>query len=183
LAELDRNLMDMQSRRVFEDYARNFNQATNAAQTAFENQQKRQQGIGQLLAGIGQARSQEAVRGASAMGQLGVGQANIGTTGQNMLQNQIQAQTQLGGLAQTQEQAVLDAARANALAQQYEPFQRVSFMSDVFKPSIGSGQSKMISEAAPDASPLSQAIGVGIAGLGVNQGLKNPFGELFGRST
>jgi hypothetical protein len=181
LAELDRNLMDMQSRRIFEDYARNFNQATNASQTAFENQQKRQQGVAQLLAGIGQGQSQEAIRGGSAMGQLGIAQANLGTTGQNMLQNQIQAQTQLGGLGQTQEQAELDAARANALAQQYEPFQRVSFMSDIFKPTIGSAQNTLTAKAAPDPSPLSQAIGVGIGALGVNKALSNPFGDLFGR--
>jgi hypothetical protein len=180
LAELDRNLMDMQSRRVFEDYARNFNQATNASQTAFENQQKRQQGVANLLAGIGQAKSQEAIRGGSAMGQLGIAQANLGTTGQNMLQNQIQAQTQLGGLGQTQAQAELDATRANALAQQYEPFQRVSFMSDIFKPSIGSAQNTLVSKAAPDPSPLSQAIGVGIGALGINKSLNNPFGDLFG---
>ena len=180
LAELDRNLMDMQSRRVFEDYARNFNQATNASQTAFENQQKRQQGISQLLGGIGQGKSQEAIRGGSALGQLGISQANLGGAGQNMLQNQIQGQSQLGGLGQQQEQRQLDASRANALAQQYEPYQRVNFMSDIFKPSIGSAQTTMMTNVAPNASPLSQAIGAGIAGLGVNKALGNPFGNLFG---
>ena len=180
LAELDRNLMDMQSRRIFEDYARNFNQATNASQTAFENQQKRQQGVAQLLAGIGQGQSQEAIRGGSALGQLGIAQANIGGAGQNMLQNRIQAQSQLGGLSQQQSQRELDAARANALAQQYEPYQRVNFMSDIFKPSIGSAQTTLGTTVAPNASPLSQAIGAGIAGLGLNKALNNPFGNLFG---
>lgn len=180
LAELDRNLMDMQSRRVFEDYARNFNQATNASQTAFENQQKRQQGVAQLLAGIGQGKSQEAIRGGSALGQLGTAQANIGGAGQNMLQNQIQGQSQLGGLGQQQSQRELDAARANALAQQYEPYQRVNFMSDIFKPSIGSSQTTIGTNVAPNASPLSQAVGAGIAGLGLNKALNNPFGNLFG---
>ena len=180
LAELDRNLMDMQSRRVFEDYARNFNQATNASQTAFENQQKRQQGVAQLLAGIGQGKSQEAIRGGSALGQLGIAQANLGGAGQNMLQNQIQGQSQLGGLGQQQAQRELDASRANALAQQYEPYQRVNFMSDIFKPSIGSAQTTLGTTVAPNASPLSQAVGAGIAGLGLNKALSNPFGNLFG---
>ena len=181
LAELDRNLMDMQSRRVFEDYSRNFNQATNASQTAFENQQKRQQGISQLLGGIGQGKSQEAIRGGSALGQLGVAQANLGSAGQGMLQNQIQGQSQLGALGQTQAQRELDATRANALAQQYEPYQRVNFMSDIFKPSIGSSQSTLGSTVAPSASPLSQAIGMGVGALGINNALKNPMGNLFGK--
>jgi hypothetical protein len=180
LSELDRNLTNIQSQRIFEDYSRNFNQATNASQTAFENQQKRQQGVAQLLAGIGQGQSQEAVRGASAMGQLGTSQANIGSTGQNMLQNQIQGQSQLGALGQNQAQRELDANRANALAQQYEPYQRVNFMSDIFKPSIGSSSSTLGMTVAPNASPLSQAVGAGIAGLGLNKGLGNPFGNLFG---
>ena len=181
LSELDRNLTNIQSQRIFEDYSRNFNQATNASQTAFENQQKRQQGVAQLLAGIGQGQSQESVRGASAMGQLGGAQANLGSTGQNLLQNQIQTQSQLGSLGQNQEQRELDASRANALAQQYEPYQRVNFMSDIFKPSIGSSQSTLGMTVAPTASPLSQAIGMGIGALGINNSLKNPMGELFGK--
>ena len=181
LSELDRNLTNIQSQRIFEDYSRNFNQATNASQTAFENQQKRQQGVAQLLAGIGQGQSQESVRGASAMGQLGGAQANLGSTGQNLLQNQIQTQSQLGSLGQNQEQRELDASRANALAQQYEPYQRVNFMSDIFKPSVGSSQSTLGMTVAPTASPLSQAIGMGIGALGINNSLKNPMGELFGK--
>ena len=61
-AELGRNLADIQSRRVFEDLSRNFNQAQNAAQTAFENQQRRQQGVASLLGGLGTAAGTEAVR-------------------------------------------------------------------------------------------------------------------------
>jgi len=181
LSEFNRNLTDLTSRRIFEDYSRNFNQATNQAQTAFEGQQKRQQGVAQLLAGIGQGKAQEAIRGAGAFGQLGTSQANLGGAGQNMLQNQIQTQTQLGALGQQQSQRELDASRANALAQQYEPYQRVNFMSDIFKPNIGSSQSTIGTNVAPTASPLSQAIGTGIGALGVNQALKNPVGDLFGK--
>jgi|TARA_R110001606_G_scaffold344212_2_gene492896 hypothetical protein len=179
LSEFNRNLTDVQSRKIFEDYAANFNQATNQAQSAFENQQKRQQGVGQLLAGIGQGRSQEAVRGASAYGGLGTTQANMGGAGQNMLSNQLQAQSQFGALGQQQAQRELDASRANALAQQYEPYQRVNFMSDIFKPNIGSSTSAIGTNVAPSASPLSQAIGAGIAGLGLNKALGNPMADLF----
>jgi hypothetical protein len=181
-AELGRNLADIQSRRIFEDLSRNFSQAQNAAQTTFENQQRRQQGIAQLLGNLGQAQSQEAVRQAATLGTLGTSQANLATAGQNMLAQQAQVQSQLGAIGQTQAQRELDAARQTELQQAFEPFQRIGFMADIFKPQIGSAQSTLGTNVAPSASPLSQAIGVGIGALGLNKALGNPFGGLFGGS-
>jgi len=180
--ELGRNLADIQSRRVFEDLSRNFNQAQNAAQTAFENQQRRQQGVSQLLAGIGSGQSQEAVRLGGGIAGLGTAQANIAGAGQNLLGQETQILSQLGALRQTDEQRRLDAARQSSLQESYEPFQRISFMSDIFKPQIGSAGSTLGVAVAPAPSPLSQAIGVGIGALGLNRGLGNPLGNLFGQS-
>jgi len=174
-SELGRNLLDIQSRRIFEDLSRNFNQAQNAAQTAFEAQQQRQQGVSQLLAGIGAGQSQEAVRTAGGIGQFGTQQANIAGTGQGLIGQQAQLETQLGALQQTQAQRELDAARQSQLQQSFEPFQRIGFTSDIFKPSIGTAQSVLGATTAPTPSPLSQAIGVGIAGFGLQQQLGNPF--------
>jgi hypothetical protein len=186
-AELSRGLVDIQSRRVFEDLSRNFSQAQNAAQTAFENQQKRQQGISQLLAGVGQIGSQEGIRTASGIGQFGTLQANLAGTGQGLVGQQAQLLSQLGSLRQTQEQRELDAARQAQLQTAYEPFQRIGFTSDIFKPSIGTGSSTIGVATAPSPSPLSQAIGVGIGALGINNALGNPlgnvFGSLFGKKT
>jgi len=179
-AELSRNLADIQSRRVFEDLSRNFNQAQNAAQTAFESQQRRQQGLAQLLAGIGTTQSQEAVRLGAGIGGLGTTQANLAGAGQNLLAQQSQLQSQLGAIGQTQEQRALDAARQSQLQQAFEPFQRISFVSDIFKPSIGSASTTLGTNVAPSASPLSQAIGLGIGALGLNRALDNPLGGLFG---
>lgn len=181
-AELDRNLADIQSRRIFEDLSRNFNQAQNAAQTAFENQQRRQQGVAQLLGGLGSTTSQEAARLGAGIAGIGTTQANIAGTGQSLIGQQSQLFSQLGAAQQTQAQRELDAARQSELQQSYEPFQRVSFMSDIFKPQIGSAQSTLGVQVAPSPSPISQAIGAGIAGFGVNKALGNPFGELFGSS-
>ena len=178
-SELVRNLLDVQSRRIFEDLSRNFNQAQNAAQTTFENQQQRQQGISQLLAGLGQAESQEGIRLAGGIGQFGTQQAGLAGTGQGLIGQQAQLESQLGSLRQTQEQRVRDAERQTALQQAYEPFQRASFISDIFKPSIGSAQSTLGATVAPSPSPLSQAVGLGIAGLGLQTQLGNPFGNLF----
>jgi len=177
-SELTRNLLDVQSRRIFEDLSRNFNQAQNAAQTAFESQQQRQQGISQLLAGVGQAQSQEGIRTGAGIGQFGAQQAALAGVGQGLIGQQAQLQSQLGALGQTQAQRELDAARQSTLQQAFEPFQRVSFTSDIFKPAIGSAQSTLGQTVAPSPSPFSQAIGAGIAGLGINKGLGNPLGQL-----
>ena len=181
-AELSRNLADIQSRRIFEDLSRNFNQAQNAAQTAFENQQRRQQGVAQLLGGLGSTTAQEASRIGGGIANIGATQANLAGTGQSLIGQQAQLFSQLGATQQTQAQRELDAARQSQLQQSFEPFQRVSFMSDIFKPQIGSAQSTIGQAVAPSPSPISQAIGAGIAGFGLNRALDNPFGGLFGSS-
>jgi len=180
--ELTRNLTDIQSRRVFEDLSRNFNQAQNAAQTTFENQQRRQQSVAQLLGGLGASQSQEAVRLGGGIAGLGTTQANLAGVGQNLLGQETQVLSQLGALRQTDEQRRLDAERQSTLQQSYEPFQRISFMSDIFKPQIGSAGSTLGMNVAPSPSPLSQAIGAGMGVFGINKGLGNPLGSLFGQS-
>jgi len=182
-AELDRNLADIKSRRVFEDLSRNFSQAQNAASTAFENQQRRGQGISGLLGQIGQAQSQEGSRLGQGIGQFGTLQANLAGIGQGLVGQETQTLSSLGALRQTQDQRELDAARQGTLQQSYEPFQRVGFISDIFKPSIGSSSSTIGRATAPSPSPLSQAIGVGIGALGINKALDNPFGDLLGSIT
>ena len=182
-AELDRNLADIKSRRIFEDLSRNFSQAQNAASTAFENQQKRQQGISQLLAGVGQVQSQEGIRAGSGIGAVGTQQANLAGIGLGLVGEQTQLLSQLGSVQQTQAQRELDALRQSQLQRSYEPFQRVGFMGDIFKPSIGSAQSTLGVVTAPSPSPLSQAIGVGVGAFGLNRALDNPFGNLFGTGT
>jgi hypothetical protein len=179
-SELGRNLLDIQSRRIFEDLSRNFNQAQNSAQTAFENQQRRQQGVSQLLGGLGSSQSQEALRLGGGIAGIGTQQANLAGQGQNLLGQQAQIQSQLGSLAQTQAQRELDAARQSELQQSFEPFQRISFMSDIFKPQIGSAGSTLGMAVAPAPSPLSQGIGAGMGVFGINKALKNPLGSLFG---
>ena len=177
--ELNRNLFDIQSRRIFEDQSRNYNQAQNAAQSAFENQQRRQQNISQLLSGIGATQAQTALSGAQTAGQLGTQQAGIATLGQNLIGQQAQIESQFGALRQSQAQRELDAARQTKMQRLYEPFQRIGYMADIFKPQISSGQSTLQATTAPSPSFLSQGIGAGIAGLGLNQALGNPIGNYF----
>jgi hypothetical protein len=71
----------------------------------------------------------------------------------------------LGANQQKQTQAELDAARATTLAREYEPFQRIGFISDIYAKTPTSQQS-LTTASAPDPSPFSQIIGAGIAGYG-----------------
>ena len=137
-------------------------------------------GLGSGLAGIGAGQAQEAARLGLGIGSLGTTQANIASAGQNMLGQQSQIQSALGALGQTQAQRGLDAAYQNDLRQQYEPYQRYNWMSDIIKPTIGSSSSTLAATTAPNPSGLSQLIGGGIGLLGVNKAIGNPLGGLFG---
>ena len=180
---------------------------TQVGQQAFEDQQRRQLqqaqqymglggaqagaqaqyaqtmgGLGTSLGSIGQAQAQEATRLGLGIGSLGTTQANIAGAGQNMLGQQAQVQSQLGALGQAQTQRENDIAYQNALKQQYEPYQRYTWFSDILKPTIGSSQSSITSATAPNPSVWSQLIGAGIGGLGLNKAIGNPIGTLFGGS-
>ena len=143
-SELARNLADIQSKRIFEDYSANFSQAQAQAMNAFQNQQGRLQQAGQTALGAGTAVGQAAISG------LGQGDASF-------LSN-------LGEKTRGYEQSVIDAARQSSIQQEYEPFQRISFLSDIYK-GAPSSQQTISQTSAPSPSLASQAGGLGIAAL------------------
>jgi hypothetical protein len=162
LGELQRNLLDLQSRRIFEDMSKNFGQAQNA----FAAQQARQQNVSQLLGRIGETTGTEAERYSKGLGAFGSAQAQMAPLGQQLTGNEVTMMSQLGGMRQRQAQVELDAARQSELQQAYEPFQRIAWTSDIFKPSIGSAGSVLGRKVEPSPSPWSQAIGAGVGALG-----------------
>jgi len=104
---------------------------------------------------------------------------------QNLAQQQIKGLGSLGGIQQSQSQAVLDAQRQAAQTQAYEPYQRLG--------TYGSGVAQLISgypgssqvTQTPNASALQTALGVGTGLAGIYGGLtgNNPFkaiGSAFG---
>jgi len=134
---------------------------------AFESAQDRAQQAGELF------------------GKLGLQQAALGEAAQAAQQRDVGMLSQLGGLEQQQQQAELEAQRATSLERQFEPYQRIGFMSDVFR-GVPSTTSTLTSKTSPSPSMLSQVagLGMGIAGLqqagafgqgGIFSGL-NPFG-------
>ena len=155
--EIARNVMDQQARTGSQLRSQGFAQAQNAAQQAAQ-QQLRQAQLG---------------------GQLGVSQAGLGQLGQQMGVQDINTLLGIGGLQQGQTQKGLDVARANSLAQQALPYQQVGFMSDIFR-GVPALQQTYSTTTSPGPSASSQALGLGIAGLGAygmaNRGTGNFLG-------
>lgn len=206
-AELSRNLADVQSKRILEDYYANYTQAQTAAMQAFANQQARAQSAGNLALGAGQLGlsgamqagqlglgaatqagqlEQAGASGIAGLGQLGVaaatqaGQlqqasaAGLGALGQQtaalgqmqsgLQQGDVSFLYNIGAQQQAQRQRELDAQRQTQLQQAYEPFQRISFLSDIYKGAPSSQQTLSVT-AAPAPSLVSQIAGLGTAGL------------------
>jgi len=115
---------------------------------AFESAQDRAQQAGELF------------------GKLGLQQAALGESAQAAQGRDVAMLSQLGGMEQQQQQAEIDAQRATSLERQFEPYQRIGFMSDIFR-GVPSTTSTLTSTTSPSPSMISQigGIGMGIAGL------------------
>jgi hypothetical protein len=130
------------------------------------------QGYGQVGAGFGQlAAGRQALAGTGQ--QLAGGYQSLGGAmgGLAQLSQQLPAQdvamlSQIGAQQQQQAQRAYDTQRQNILQQTYEPYQRVSYMSDILK-GVPSVQSKLTQGTGPSANPLSTALGAGISLAGI----------------
>lgn len=129
---------------------------------------------GQLGQGIGSLAGQEAGVGlqqASTLGQLGqnigtlgVQQAALGQAASELGRADVGTLATLGGARQQTEQAKFDAARATQLQETMAPYQQLGFLSDIYKGAPTSSMA-LTSSSAPSPSPITQAVGLGIAGL------------------
>jgi hypothetical protein len=180
--ELNRNVMEQQARTGAQLRSQGYQQAQQQAQNAFQNQMARMQSGAQLFGALGQ--------GLGALGgqlaKTGLSQAALGESAQAAQQRDINALMSLGGLEQGQAQTELDAAYQNYMQQQYEPYQRLSFMSDILR-GVPSSQTTISSTTAPDPSRISQLAGLGLGLSGLSQagmfgtgGISGLFGSIFG---
>jgi len=190
--ELARNILEQQARTAAQLRLAGFGQAQELAQN--RAQQLGQLGQGQLQGAqvLGQLGQQRGALGTQ-LGQLATGQADIGRVqgglGQAFGQlGQVQGQlgeaqanlqaqdlrnlAALGGTQLQQNQALLDARRQNVLQRQFEPFQRVSFLSDI-QSRTPSAQQTLTTATSPGVSPFQQVAGLGIAGLSAAAGARN----------
>lgn len=174
--ELQRNIMDQQARTGAQLRSQGFNTAQQMAQNAFQNQMARQQSAAQIFGQLGQGIGALG----SSLAKTGLSQAALGEAAQTGQQKDINALLSLGGLEQQQAQQQMEAQRATDLERQYEPYQRISFMSDIFR-GVPSTSSTLTSSTAPSPSTISQiaGLGVGLGGL-AQTGL---FDSLLGRKT
>ena len=197
-AEINRNILDSQARTAGQLRSQGFGTAQQQAQNAFEQARARQaqqsqltgqlgqmgatsglqygQQAGQLgLAGqeltgnLGLNLAQQGIAGAQQQADIGTRQAALGELGQNMLAKDAELMYSLGGRQQAQQQAGLEAQRSNQMAQLYEPYQRLGFLSDIYK-GTPTTQQTVTQSASPNVSPFQQYLGLGIAGLSAGAG-------------
>jgi len=179
--ELARNVMDQQARTGAQLRSQGFQQAQNLAQQAATQRAQQALRQAQLTGQLGQTTGQlGATTGqlGQTIGQLGTSTAALGQLGQQLGVQDVNTLLGIGGLQQQQGQKQLDIDRANELAREALPFQRVGFLSDIFRgvPALQQTTSRV---STPPPSRSSQLLGLGIAGLGA-VGQAGGFGNFFG---
>lgn len=155
--ELNRNLMDQMSRTGSQLRSQGYQQAVDAA---------RQAGLGMLQGATTQAQIGQG------LGSLGLQQASLGELQSQLGRADLDTLMQLGGVEQANLQASLDAQRQSELQKAYEPYQRLSFLSDIYGKTPSSQQTLSVG-TSPSVSPFQQVAGLGIAGLSAAAGAKN----------
>jgi hypothetical protein len=126
-----------------------------------------QQGFGTALQAAQNQQQLAAQTGLQAGQTLG----QLGTTQQAMAQGDISQLMAAGGLQRQLAQQGLDATRQTQLQQQYEPYQRLEFLKNIYAAGPTS-QSGITAATAPTTSPLAQSIGTGLGAFAAYQGVQ-----------
>jgi hypothetical protein len=140
-----------------------------AGQQALGNLAQNYGALAQGIGGLGTQFGQLGLQTGQALGQLGVQQAGLGELAQLQGQKEQGFLFDLGKQEQAQNQAVLEAQRQSNLQQLYEPYQRLGFLSDIYK-GAPSSQSTITATTSPSVSPAQSILGLGIAGLSAATG-------------
>jgi hypothetical protein len=143
-----------------------FQQAQARAMDEFNRQQSALAGLSSGLGSLAQARQR---------GQIGLGGqlVDLGTQLAQARQSDVQNQLGIGGLTQGMQQAQLDVARRNALAQQQAPLQQMQSLLP-FVQSVPAGFSQTATTFGVPPSPLQTGLGVGLSALGGLGSFFNP---------
>jgi hypothetical protein len=133
------------------------------SQRAFEAAQQAQQFGSQLGLqglGLGVQGAQGATQAGATLGQLGIGQ-------QTQDLERLKAQEAFGGLGRADQQAALDLAYQDFLAQQRYPYSQLGFMSDILRGSgnLAATGGRAIYEAPPSTTQNLMQLGLGGLGL------------------
>ena len=165
--ELDRNILEQQARTAAQMRQAGFESAAQRAQQAGQLGSQ----IGSGIGGLGTQFGQLNLAAGEGLSQLGLRQAALGQTGQQLGQTEQGFLFDLGKQQQAQDQAVLEAQRQTELQQAYEPYQRVGFLSDIYKGAPTSTQT-ITASTSPSVSPAQTILGLGIGGLSAAAGAK-----------
>ena len=177
-SELERNTGQLRNQTMAGLLSSGYNQAQAAAMNAYEQGQQRNMAAGQMYGnmaglqgnlanqqfGIGRDMATSMGQFGTAMGNLGVQQGALGQSAQQMGQQDVNMLYNIGQQQQGFNQQTLDAQRNTALQQAYEPYQRLAYLSDIYKGAPSSQQS-ITAATAPVPSAFQQAAGTGIAAL------------------
>ena len=141
-----------------------FARAQAAAQQAYEAQQGRRLQAGQGLAELGST-------GAGLLQQSSAQMAGLGGLTQQYGAADVSMLSQSGALQQQQLQKDLDIQRQKFIEAEMQPYQRLSFMSDILR-GVPSTQSSLTAQTAAGPSKWAQGIGglSAVAGLGGSEG-------------
>ena len=162
-AELDKNILDIKSRRIFQDLAQNFQQAQDKAIGTYESAAGRRLQSAPVFGQIGQQQAG-----------LGAQVAGLGAQQFGMQQQGLGSLFTLGGAEQAQlQQDENEKFRQQQLLRQ-EPYRRMGFFSDVMQ-GIPSYQQTMTQKTGAYTNPLLGAIGAGLGTYGILSG-NNPTG-------
>lgn len=118
---------------------------------------------------LAQAEAQAYLQAQDAQRKAAAAYGTMAELGQGLGQKEASYIFDMGQRQQSQQQAELEAKRQSDLAQLYEPYQRYSFLSDIYK-GIPSSQQTIASSTSPNVSPAQQFLGLGISGLSAAAG-------------
>lgn len=125
--------------------------------------------LGQGIGGLGAQYGQLGLQQGSALGTLGLQQASLGELGTKLGQQEAGFLFDLGKQQQAQDQAVLEAQRSTELQQLYEPYQRLGFLSDIYK-GAPTSQQAITATSTPNVSPAQSILGLGVGALSAAAG-------------
>jgi hypothetical protein len=154
------------------DFARRIGLAE--AQTGLSNRQlgigRAEQDLAKSALGIGAARTDLAAD----LQRLGGFEAGLGETGQALRRQDIATLGQVGTAQQAQAQALIEAARQTAKAEELEPLERLRTLQQGVASLISGYPGTETFRTTPDPSPLATALGLGATGAGIYRAIVGP---------
>jgi hypothetical protein len=152
--ENQRNVLDAQARTGAQLRSQAYDAAMTNARGVFENEMARNQTGAQIYNTLGQGLG--SLGGSQISGSTNL--AGLGEASQGAIGRDVDRLFNLGSAEQTQRQSEYDVQRQGRIEEAYEPFQRFSYMSDIFR-GVPSTQGTLTAQSAPSPNPITQFLG------------------------